>query len=155
MRDYTTLSNEELYNIASAGGPGGEAAFAQLNQNLEYITVHKAAPYLHKMATYDLQDLKQEGRIVLWKLILKNRFKGRGTITALFSCAVSRAFINLYRNYCTKNLIYIGKWEDREGNTIAIMGESEYIKAYREKQREWGRKYYERKRAEKEAALAI
>lgn len=156
MKEYTTLTNEELVNLAAEGD---NAAYEQLFRNLKPIVLKEAKMYLGKMPIYSLEDLQQEADILVWNIISRGNFKG-GSFANYYTSAVRFRFCNIFRDYSLKNLVVISEKLDEHGNgyNTAILGEAEYAKKCREKHREQCRRSYAKKKeqeAEERRAAGI
>lgn len=141
-----SYTNEELVSMIRAGQGGNDAAYEELIHNLRPIMIHEVTPYRGKMTTYDFDDLIQECRILVWRIVTADNYK-TGNFAKYYARAVKNALANLFRDYTLKNLVCIGQRENVYGNIISILVESDYAKAYREKHRRHCRESYERKKA--------
>lgn len=151
-KGVATMSNEEL--VKTIQETGSEDAYEELFRNIRPIIIHEAEMYKGKIPHYGLEDYIQEGNLLAWKIIFSGNFKG-GSFAVYFGKAMRNYLCRIFRDFSMKNLICIGQKEDDHGNVTSILVEAEYAVAYREKQRERNKRYYERKKVEAaEARLA-
>ena len=150
MKNYSEYTNEELVALITSGE---EAAYEQLFSNMKPLTLREASMYLGKMPTYDMDDLVQEGQIVIWKIISRGNFKG-GCFASYYTTAIRFRLCNIYRDYCLKNAIVLKEKTDEkgEGYNKAILAEATYAETYREKHRRQCRESYARKKAKEAEA---
>ena len=139
---YWGWKNEELIPLAREGD---EDAYKQLFHNLKPISIHMAILYGDKMPIYDMDDFIQEGQILIWKLVTRNR-PVTGNFATYFSAAVRYRFINMYYHYCQHNMIVLHEKECGNYNT-AILVVSDYLDRKRKKESERS-KVYRKKHAE-------
>lgn len=146
-----TMTNEELASLIQNGSEDTEAAYSQLFINLRPVILGEAQMYKGKLATFDTDDFLQEGYITIWKTM--KTFKG-GNYKNYFISAMRFHLCRLYENYITKNPICIAETEDFRGYgyNIQTLVEDNKAEVYREKKRARQKRYYEKKKAEKEAA---
>ena len=150
MNESMSRTNEEL--VKTIQETGSEEAYEELFHNIRPIIIHEAEMYKGKIPHYGLEDYIQEGNLLAWKIIFSGNFKG-GSFAVYFGKAIRNYLCRIFRDYSMKNLICIGQKEDDHGNVTSILVEAEYAIAYREKQRERNKRYYERKKAEEAEAL--
>lgn len=148
---FETMTNEALVSLIQNESPSANNAYEQLFKNLRPTILGEAKMYKGKMVTYDTDDFLQEGYITIWKTT--KTFKG-GNYKSYFISAMRFHLCSLYEKYVLKNPICIAESEDYRGYgyTIQTLVESDKAKDYREKKNARQRRYYERKKAEKEAA---
>ena len=144
MKDYTSNTVDEL--IAAIKN-GEDEAYGELFKRIRPITLNEANMYRDKMGIFGMDDLIQEGNILAWQLVGKDRHDP-GKFPAYFKVAVRYRFMELFRAYCRNNPVVISETADVDGlgYNIAILGEAEYMETRRAKEREYSRRYYEKKR---------
>ena len=104
--------------------------------------------YIGTMDTYGVDDLIQEGWIVVWEIISRGSYKAGSKFSTYFGAAVRYRFCRIFRDFNLRNLVCVGEAEDLHGNVIRTLAESEYAKEYRKKKAAQQRRWAERKRAE-------
>lgn len=146
-----TMTNEELVSLIQNDDAENGGAYGQLFKNLRPVILGEAQMYKGKMTTYDTDDFLQEGYILIWKTM--KTFKG-GNYKSYFISAMRFRLCSIYEKYITKNPICIAESEDYRGYgyTIQTLVESDKAKEYRAKKNERQKRYYAKKKAEKEAA---
>ena len=147
MNDYSNCTMDEL--IITVRG-GSEEALSEFFTKVRPIILKAARMYEDKMVGFDMDDLVQEGYILAWRLATGGKDAG-GKFRGFFKVAVRNHYSEIYRNYCRHNGVVITETVDAEGlgYNIVTMGEAEFIKRRRERDREYSRKAYcEKKRKE-------
>ena len=147
MTGLENLTAEELLQMAC---DGNEEAYGPLFQHFRAMFLQEGAKYRHLMITCDIEDLVQEGNILLWRMVQRGSFKG-GTLEGYVRTSVRNHFIGLYRAYCARNPISIGVGTDEQGNPFTVVAEANFIKDQRERQRQYSKAYYQKKREENPA----
>ena len=145
---YSNYTDEALITMLMED-PSNSEALETLTQRLRPTILGEALKY-HAQLPYDTDDYLQEGRITLWQIAVRKNYK-TGNFRNYFISAIRFHYYNLFRAYVLKNMIRIGGYEDIRGNTYEILVESDYVKTYREKQKEVARKSNERKKAREKA----
>ena len=139
---------EELIRL-SAGGD--EGAFEKLSVIVKPIILNAARMYRGRISGYDMDDLIQEGYVLLWQLVRKEDIDDKAKyFRAYYKAAVKYRYIEIFRHYYSFNPVLLCE-KAYDGYNVAVMAESEYIKRYRAKKREYNR----RKRAEKQNANCL
>ncbi|MBO4866760.1 MAG: sigma-70 family RNA polymerase sigma factor [Ruminococcus sp.] len=142
------FEDHDTKDLIRLAGSGDKAAFEKLSANVKPIILNAAKMYRKRLPGYDMDDLIQEGYILLWELVgVKRKVEELDGFRAYFKAALKNRYINLYRHYYSFNPVILRQKSSYCGYNIASVAESEYIKKYRAKQRE----YYYRKKAEKQA----
>ena len=139
----TDKTNEELLQIIYDQRETDEA-FLQLIHNLRPMMIKIGRKHLSKIPIYDIDDYVQEGAILLWSLIEKRRFNGKGKLSNLFYTAFDHKCVNLHRDYVLKNLIQIHEADDDlyyYGYHISRLVVDEYATEYRKKQSERNKRW--------------
>ena len=146
-----TMTNEELASLIQGGSALSEGAYRQLFTNLRPVILGEAQMYKGKMVTYDTDDFLQEGYITIWKTM--KTFKG-GNYKNYFISAMRFRLCRIYEIYVTKNPICIAEMEDYRGYgyTVQTLTEAPKAAEYREKKNARQKRYYAKKKAEREAA---
>ena len=148
---YSNYNDEALITMLMED-PSNSAILETLTNRFRPTILGEALKYRAQLP-YDTDDYLQEGRITLWQIAVRKNYK-TGNFRNYFISAIRFHYYNLFRAYVLKNMIRIGGYEDIRGNTYEILVESDYVKTYREKQREESRKKQKRKkeleRAERE-----
>ena len=148
---YSNYTDEALITMLMEN-PSDSTVLETLTNRFRPTILGEALKYRAQLP-YDTDDYLQEGRITLWQIAVRKNYK-TGNFRNYFISAIRFHYYNLFRAYVLKNMIRIGGYEDIRGNTYEILVESDYVKTYREKQREASRKKQERKkeleRAERE-----
>ena len=141
-------SNEELIVLIYAGNQS-EDAFAMLIKNLTPMMVKIGRKHLGKLHFYEDDDYIQEGSMLLWTLIQSHRYDGKRKFSNLFYTAFDHKCTNLYRDYVLKNMVQVSESEDyySYGYRVGTFIEDEYARQYREKQREYNKRWYEKTRS--------
>lgn len=124
-----------------------EKALLQLIQNLRPMMIKIGRKHLSKIPIYDTDDYVQEGAILLWKLIQRRKYNGKGKLSSLFYTAFDRRCINIHRDYVLKNLIQIHEANDDQyyyGYHICRLVVDEYATEYRKKKKEWDKRWAEK-----------
>ncbi len=139
---------EELIRLA---GSGDEAAFEKLSAIVKPIILNAARMYRGRIPGYEIGDLIQEGYVLLWQLVRKEGIGDKaGNFRAYFKVAVQHRFIRIFQHYYSFNPVILSEKACCEYN-IVYTAESEYIKKYRAKQRE----YYHRKKTERQGTNCL
>ncbi|MCR5541235.1 MAG: hypothetical protein K6F71_10545 [Ruminococcus sp.] len=140
---------QELIRLA---GSGDKAAFERVTTLFKPIILNAARMYRKRLPGYDIDDLIQEGYVLLWELVVvKHKAEKIDGFRAYFKAALTYRYINLFRHYYSFNPVILRQKSSYCGYNIASVAESEYIKRYRAKKRE----YYHRKKAEKQAGNCL
>lgn len=134
---------EELIRLA---GSGDEAAFEKLSAIVKHIILNAARMYRGRIPGYDMDDLIQEGYVLLWQLVGVDRVAERvQNFRAYFKAALKHRYLAIFRHYYSFNPVILRE-KAYNGYNIAVVAESNYIKEFRANQLE----YYHRKKAEKQ-----
>jgi len=151
---YAGLSNEELIRIISEAEEPNPDAYIQLFRNLAPIILHEAAFYRHKMDIYDTDDFLQEGMILAWQLVTKEKYQGKDSdypnpakFSKFFCVVIRRRLARIYENYILRNPVYVWEEVDLKGNATRILAKSYQAEYYREQRRQWDRARRERLKA--------
>ena len=111
-----------------------------------HLSFQYGRKHLSKIPIYETDDYVQEGTILLWTLIQKKKYNGKGKLSSLFYTAFDRKCINLHRSYVLKNLVQIHETDDDlyyYGYHICRLVIDEYATEYRKKQTEWNKRWAE------------
>ena len=150
----TEKTNEQLL-LMIYDQDNEEKALLQLIHNLRPMMIKIGRKHLSKIPIYDTDDYVQEGTILLWTLIQKKKYNGKGKLSSLFYTAFDRKCINLHRSYVLKNLVQIHETDDDlyyYGYHICRLVIDEYATEYRKKQSEWNKRWAEKTGRRKPAA---
>ena len=149
---YSKFTDEALISMLMKN-PGNSAVLETLTYRLRPVILGEALKYRDQLP-YDTDDYMQEGRILLWKIVLKRNYRSVN-FHNYFVSAIRFRYNNLYRDFVLKNFIRIGGYEDCRGNTYEILVEAEYAKTYREKHSEHCRRHYAKKKAAERERLGL
>jgi DNA-directed RNA polymerase specialized sigma24 family protein len=147
MNSYSNCSVDELIGLLRNGC---DDALAALFIQVKPIILNAARMYGDKMEGFDMDDLVQEGYILAWRLATGEKDAGE-KFRGFFKAAVRNRYSEIFRNYCRHNGVVVAETVDFEGMgyNIVTIGEADFIKRRRERDREYSRKAYcEKKRKE-------
>jgi hypothetical protein len=144
MTDYKSCTMDELIDLIREESAD---ALAELFVQVKPIILNAARMYEGKMEGFDRDDLIQEGYILAWRLATGEKDMD-GKFRGFFKVAVRNRYSEIYRNYCRHNGVVVAETADFEGMgyNIVTIGEADFIKRRRERDREYSRKAYSEKR---------
>ena len=123
----------------------------KLSAIVKPIILNAARMYRGRIPGYEIGDLIQEEYVLLWLIARKEDILDKaGYFRAYYKASVKHRYIEIFRHYYSFNPVLLRE-KAYDGYNVAVMAESEYIKRYRAKKREYSR----RKRAEKQSANCL
>ena len=149
--------------------PSDSSTLELLTQMLRPIILSEALKYRTSLP-YDTDDYIQEGRILIWKIALRGKYR-RGSFKRYFGRAIRYRLSNVFRDYVLRNYVRVNSvsggghssaggyrgsrrsrgsssagFLDSYGNGYQVFVESDYAKNYRIKHREQCRRSYAKKK---------
>ena len=148
------LSNEELYD-GLVNGVLPDLALEVLCYHFKPLIMMMSWSF-RKMLGIDEDEMLQEAKILLLKLVTKKGFKpnGRAHFVSYFYTAWKYRLLHIYRDYMLHNLMWIGERKQRISKGYSyeqlLAYNQRYIERYTQKRRIW-----EMRRLKREKGIAL